>query len=50
MVISIQSGKLAKIRYHNAMTICKWVQRGYIAPRKEAVLSSVLFSLRQGVK
>ena len=50
MIISIQSGKLAKRRYHNAMTICMWVQRGIIAARKEAVLSSLLFSLRQGVK
>lgn len=50
MVIHIQNGKLARRRYHNTMTICHWVQRGYIAPRKEAVLKTILFSLRQGVK
>ena len=48
-VIHIQDGKLARRRYHNAMTICMWVQRGIIPPRKQEVLKTILFALKQGV-
>ena len=47
-IINITESKLAKRRNHNAYAICKWVQRGYIAPRKEAVLAGMLFALRTG--
>ncbi len=50
MLIKITDNKLARRRHHNSMAICAWVQKGYIPPRKESVLSSILFSLRQGVK
>ena len=47
MIRSIWEGKLAKRRYHNAIAISLWVQHGRIPPRKEAVLKSVLFTLRE---
>ena len=45
-IVNITEGKLAKRRNHNAYALCMWVQRGYIAPRKEAALAGILFALR----